>query len=263
MNNQFNEPWDGYPAELKEMLISLFHDDGAHSHDEVIGYLSETIQGVVDANREDALIRSSWVNELFMFCFDPVVHEGSWRDCAKPALALVKETEQLLSKVCKPRVSSHASFSGDSGELDVLHETALFRNLNAYGAVAAGFADEEEEFALRLGVSLAAVEETISFVASQPNANYLIGQESPIRFGEYFPGLRPWTEPLAYIGHAAPHMGREDDLAKAYREYASFLDELASSTGLQLGGLMEDAKASVDVLESVSETSSGEEWSPF
>lgn len=254
------DPWAGWPEELHEILYSLYHDDGKHGHEEALAYLRESLARAESSGGECALDWLSWVNELFLFCFDPEIHLDAWRRCATSALELICEAERLLSKTL-PELELPSS-RDVLPDPDVLDMVCLQQDLNAFGCIAAGFAGEDKEFAARLNIVVKATKQCVRYDADQWKAINSGKRDPGACYDKAFSGPRLWKESLAFAARAAPHMNREADVIDAYKRYISYLEG-----SLQWGApVLSDfvgAKMEIERLEGKGWDGPGGEWPPF
>jgi len=255
-----NDPWAGWPEELQRIYHSLYHDDGEHEHEEALEYLHDSIKRGMEPGREDALNRLSWVNELFMFCFDPEIHQEAWRRCASTALDLICEAEMLLSEAL-PEVELPSS-RDELPRPEMLDIACLRQDLNAFGCVAAGFAGDGETFSSRLNAVVKANELNVRYDADQQKTINSGACDSGARYAKTFTGPRLWTELLAHIAHAAPYMEREADVIEAYKRYISYLQG-SLQWGAPVLSEFIGAKIEIERLEGKAWEGSGGNWPPF
>lgn len=252
--------WAGYPPELRAMLASLYHGDGAYSHEEALDLLEGSLAHEQVGNCPDAMTRAEWVASYLEDCLDPEVCPDVWEAHADRIGSLVKDAERLLREAAELRgITQCSRFTGERGEAEAV---LLAQSLASFDCVAAGFAGKGD-FRARLAEVVDATCANVRFAASQPDAAELVSLESGVKFGEHCPGVRVWTEPLACVAHAAPWMDHEAEVAAAYRRYIGFLKEVVDEMGAPLGGLLMDANFTLERLEGGGDADHGGEWPPF
>lgn len=244
--------WEGFPEDLSEMIIEIYHTSSGWLTCETLYRLREELDKADPKDGADAFKRITWVDRLFrdILC-DGDWHDSLWESNQEIAREVLKKAAHLM--VCVP-VVRYADLEGM--EFPELEESSLFyaQRLNAYLCVDAAFEEDGAQVEWRLAKAVEDVLVGIRHVLRSDNVEALAKREDTEDYGMYLPGQRFWTEPLAIIRSATAY----DDVAQlvldAHRRYLNALillfDDAREPAAVDFRvKLIDDAQRAIEKLE--------------